>query len=244
MDYFALGGILIQEDKVSELITIHKNFTNKWGISYPLHSNKIRGKRERFFWLRNDSEKANQFLTDLEGMLLSLPIIGIACVVHRPGYVNRYSEKHQGKPWLMCKTAFTILTERAAKFAHKNEAQLEIFFEQSGKNEDRDIKKYLRALKADGMPFDQNTSQGYKSLSADDFKKIILGEPREKTKSTPMIQIADLLLYPMVRGGYDDTYGPYMKLKETGKIIDAYLSDEEISSEGIKYSCFDFKAKK
>lgn len=91
------------------------------------------------------------------------------------------------------------------------------------------------------MPFDPGTSQAYGALTADDFKKIVLGDPRERTKKTPMIQIADLFLYPMVKGGYDPAYAPYQKLLAAKRLIDATLSAEERPVLGIKYSCFDQK---
>src|SRR3546814_12976469 len=68
---------------------------------------------------------------------------------------------------------------------------------QTGRNEDRAIKTYMRELKEYGMPFDGPDSQKYASLTADDFKRIVLGDPMERTKRTPLCQIADLVLYPM-----------------------------------------------
>ena len=141
----------------------------------------------------------------------------------------------------MCKTAYAILVERAAKLARRADAQLEIFFEQTGKAEDSDIKSYTKSLKHSGMPFDTVSSQGYHALAADDFKALILGEPRERTKKTPMIQVADLYLYPMVKGGYDPEYRPYRTLMAAGRLIDAILTADERPLLGIKYSCFDEK---
>lgn len=74
--------------------------------------------------------------------------------------------------------------------------------------EDRDLIDYARSLKADGMPFDENNSAAYASLRAEDFREIVRGEPRGRTKATPMIQIADFVLYPMAKGGYDPSYRP------------------------------------
>ena len=159
----------------------------------------------------------------------------------RPGHVARYSGRYGGEPWLMCKTAYAILIERAAKYAQRFNAELEIFFEQSGKAEDRDLKAYTKLLKREGMPFDPGTSKAYRALTADDFKRVILGEARERTKKTPMIQVADLYLYPMVKGGYDPTYGPYQKLLDASRLVDAVLSGDERPILGIKYSCFDQK---
>ena len=44
----------------------------------------------------------------------------------------------------MCKTAFSILIERAAKFADEQDRFLEVVFEGAGKKEDHDLKRYLR----------------------------------------------------------------------------------------------------
>ena len=54
-----------------------------------------------------------------------------------------------------------------------------------------------------------------------------------------MIQLADLILYPIAKAGYDPHYRPYRKLKEQGKLIDCHLSDQDLAARGIKYSCFD-----
>src|SRR3546814_13515067 len=93
----------------------------------------------------------------------------------------------------MCKTAFSILVERAAKFADDEGRQLEIYFEGAGPKEDRDIVQYMRSLKAAGSPFSDKTSETYAPLSKDDYQRIILGEPRRRTKTVPMLQIADYI---------------------------------------------------
>ncbi len=82
-------------------------------------------------------------------------------------------------------------------------------------------------------------SSKYAYLKADDFRKIILGEPRRQEKKSPLLQIADLYLYPMVKGGYDKEYSPYKHLMGNKKFIDAHLSETDISICGIKYSCFE-----
>ena len=94
----------------------HKAFCSAWKSDYPLHSQSIRGARGKFGWL-SKPENAHFFLTELENFLLAMPIIGIACVIHRPGYVARYKYEYREKLWHMCKTTYAILIERAAKFA-------------------------------------------------------------------------------------------------------------------------------
>lgn len=237
IDCFALGGVLIDEEHIDKIFQAHQSFCEPRGISYPLHSWAIRGGREDFGWLKKP-EAAFQFYSELEEFLLALPIVGIAAVIDRQGYVARYKEHYQERLWLMCKTAYCILVERAAKYAQKRQRNLRVFFEQSGKREDRDIIAYAKALKHEGMPFDGANSSAYGALTAEQFRSIVLGDPLRRTKKTPMIQVADLVLYPMVKGGYDPTYRPYRALLENGKLIDAHLSAEERASLGIKYSCF------
>ena len=237
LDCFGLGGVMIDFQEVKAVWQAHTAFCEEWGITYPLHSHEIRGGRDNFKWLKNP-EKAAEFLPALTEFLCSLPVMGIAAVIDRPGYVKRYHEKYDGSPWHMDKTAFTILIERAAKYADAQGKHLRIFFEQCGKNEDRDMIACLKDLKINGMPF-ANASASYDGLTAADFKRIVRGEPRGKTKKMAQIQIADLYLYPMAKGGYDPSYRPYKQLLEAQKIIDATLSEADIPTLGIKYSCFD-----
>jgi hypothetical protein len=241
VDGFALGGILVREEDIGFILGKYRAFINEWGIDYYLHSTKIRCRQGKFAWLQKQ-ENADSFYPALESFLLSLPVIGIACVVHRPGYVARYKEKYNDRLWLMCKTTFSILVERAAKYADKQDRKLEILYESSGKYEDRAIVSYLKELKKNGNPFNPVTSEEYRPLSAEDFSRIILGEPQRKTKSNPLLQIADLFLFPMVKGGYDSLYHPYRRLKAAGKIIDCVLSENDLPYMSVKYSCFDLLA--
>jgi Protein of unknown function (DUF3800) len=240
MDYFALGGILIHEEQIAPLLQSHRDLLARWELTSPLHSTKIRGRRGAFAWLGNDPDAENRFMADLEALILSLPIIGIACVIDRPGYNGRYAALYP-QPWLLCKTAFAIIVERAAKYAARHDSKLEIYFEQVGKAEDRAIEQYVRDLRTSGMPFDPGTSAGYDNLKAADFKRIIAGEPNRITKKVPMSQIADLVLYPLAKAGYDKNYPPYKKLVDAKKIIDSTLEPAEVPTLGIKYSCFDQK---
>ena len=129
--------------------------------------------------------------------------------------------------------------ERSAKFADRLNRKLKIVFEECGRKEDNDTINYIRRLKKEGMPFNPGSSNGYHSLAADDFTRIILGDARRVTKNSAIAQIADMYLYPMMKGGYDPTYRPYKALLEAGRIIDATLGVDERPILGIKYSCFD-----
>ena len=243
LDYFALGGILVLEEDINSVKTVHAKFCTTWKIDYPLHSWAIRGGRGKFGWLKKP-ELAADFYDALETMIISLPVIGIAAVIDRPGYFARYEAQHNRKPWLLCKTAYCILIERAAKYARSQNRKLRVFFERAGKLEDKNLIKYARELKTVGMPFQNSNLNSYLSLTAVDFKEIVQGEPRGKTKDTPMIQLAHLLLYPMAKGGYDPEYRPYKKLLAAHKLIDTHVNVEQKNMLGIKYCCFDYKRTK
>lgn len=238
MDCFSLGGVLIKQEDIDDVYARHREFCSRWRIDYPLHSQQIRGGRGKFGWLKNP-ETAADFFADLTDFLIDLPVVGVAAVIDRPGYVARYKERYHGQPWLMCKTACSILVERSAKFSRDQNRRLKIFFEQSGRDADRAIKSYVREMKKSGMPFDSAQSSAYKGLSASELRDIVIGEPREKTKNVPMIQIADLYLYPISKGGYDPAYRAYRVLRDRGKLIDCHFPPEDVPFRGIKYSCFE-----
>ena len=134
-----------------------------------------------------------------------------------------------------------ILIERVAKYAIRHGRKLRIYYEQSGKREDRRILSYMRDLRLSGMPFDRDRSASYNQLSASDFQGTVIGDPRRGSKSSTLLQIADLYLYPMAKGGYKSSYPPYVDLMNARRLIDAHLLSGEQFSSGIKYSCFDFK---
>lgn len=238
MDHFALGGILVKDSEKEEILAKYKDFCSLWDINYPLHSTKIRGMRDSFAWLEQSTKQKEKFLESLTVFLTSLPVIGFAAVICRPGYKRRYEGKHK-EPWWMCKTAFTILVERSVKYLLTKDAQLTIKYEEVGTKENEAIERYLKELKNNGSPFNPDTSAKYGALTSEDYKKVVLGDPRRGTKSNAFLQIADLYLYPMVKRRYDENYRAWVELYKNGKVIDCFLSKEDLDTLGIKYSCFD-----
>lgn len=238
MDYFALGGILVKGSDRSAIIDRHEKFCRSWDISYPLHSSDIRGRRMKFSWLKDDVVN-RKFNTELSELMRSIPAIGFAAVIDRHGYNSRYNEIYAGKPWWMCKTAFSILIDRTSKYIQYKGLRFKIIVEKSGPREDKAIVEYFRSLRREGLPFNPETSARYGISGPELFQQIPYGDPEFQTKKNPLLQLADLYLYPMVKGGYDRAYYPYVFLMEHKKLIDAVLSPDKIDLEGIKYSCFD-----
>jgi hypothetical protein len=238
-DFFALGGILFETPDVHRIISAYDSFRAKWEITYPLHSNSIRFETNDFTWLgRLDGEKKQEFYRDLDSMIEQQPFVALACVINRPGYNARYKKLYGEQRWMLCKTAFAILIERAAKFAGSRGRRLCVHFEESGKREDRDIVQYQKELKRNGMPFSAITSSKYKPLSSRSFQEILIGSPERHKKSSLFCQLADLILYPIARGKYDPNYRTYEFLRKSGKLVDCLVSPKDVQNLGVKYSCF------
>lgn len=237
-DWFGLGGLLIKEEDEDTCRDLHRQFCEKWQIDYPLHSVKIRHKSDDFSWMATlPQPKLREFFSDIESMIHDMPFMALACVIDRPGYRDRYLAKYGRQSWQLCKTAFTVICERAAKFSFREDRRIKLFVERTDKNADRAIKAYYDELRSNGMPFSKSNSSKYNPLSAEELRYRLL-DLKLKKKSSPMIQMADLLLYPVCRSPYDEMYAPHKQLKEADKLIDCLLSEEEAGEFGIKYSCF------
>jgi len=238
-DWFTLGGVLTKEEDEGVIRTAHSNFCERWGITYPLHSYDIRAEKENFTWLAAlEGREHTRFMRELSEMLLSIPVVGHACVVDRPGYNHRYREKYGRQTWMLCRTAFAVICERAAKYARKNGCRLRIYVEEGDKSADDYIRDYYSSLRSDGMPFAVDQSAKYAPLSGAELAHTLY-DLDFKAKSSPMAQIADLYTYPIARGGYDPEYFPYVQLRQRNKLIDCLLTEEDVPHLGIKYSCFD-----
>jgi len=102
------------------------------------------------------------------------------------------------------------------------------------------MKEYYDELRNGGMPFAKNTSAKYDPAEME-FLKDTLFEFRTKNKSSPLMQMADLFVWPIAMGGYNQACRPYARLLDDGKLLDCHLEPENIDKLGIKYYCFDDK---
>lgn len=242
-DWFTLGGYTVNEEDEGLVRTTHAKFCESFGIKYPLHSYDIRAQTDNFKWLGAVEEKEyNRFMSGLGNLLLSIPVVGHACVIDRPGYGSRYREKYGRQTWMLCQTSFSVVCERAAKQAISLGRKLRVYVEEGDKTTDDMIRGYYADLRSKGMPFAGGGDSKYAPLSQQELFKT-LHDLDFKAKSSPMAQIADLYAYPLARGGYDPEYFPYQQLRERKRVIDDHLTDEEIPHLGIKYSCFELARK-
>lgn len=238
-DWFVLGGVLIAEEDEELVREKHRLLVEKWALTAPLRSADIRGQHGGFSWLgtRSDEDRA-QFLEELYRLLAQPQLLGLACVIDRPGYNFRYLEKYGRERWSLCKTAFAVAVERATKFAMRSGRKLRVLVERSDKKTDAWITGYYENLKSAGTPFAIESSNKYAPLTSEDFSSYLY-ELRLKNKSSPMVQIADLFLWPICMGGYNPGNRPFVRLKADGRLLDCVLSSEAAAAEGIKYSCWD-----
>lgn len=238
-DWFAIGGVLIKEEDEEPARNMHNAFCQRWGIESPLHSVEIRGVKDNFAWIGSLSKQDNKnFYEELYCLLRDAPVIGLACVIDRPGYRDRYNERYGNQPWMLCKTAFSISVERAAKYAMDLNRKLRIFVERCNKAEDKWILGYYNDMKKNGMPFNKETSSKYNPAQTAELSNILY-DLKFKQKTSPMIQIADLFLWPISIGGYHKGNRTYKRLMEDGKLVECVLPEGAVHTRGTKYSCFD-----
>ena len=238
-DWFALGGILVKDSDELEARELHEAFCRKWGLNCAIHSVEVRARNKEFLWLERRPKRDQEiFYEDLYQLMRSVPAVGLACVIDRPGYNARYRDKYGRERWSLCKSAFTIGVERAAKYARSLNCRLRVLPERCNKKEDRVLKDYYNDLKVSGQPFDPTRSEKYRPLAPEEFTQTLL-EFAPKMKSSPMAQFADLYLWPICMGGYNANNRPYNRLKDDGKLIECIVPDEDWPMLATKYYCFD-----
>lgn len=240
--WFGLGGILIRESEERSVRESMAQLRGRWTHyigDAPLHSYKIRQQKGSFGWMQTDPEAGQTFVTELSDLISAAPILCTACVIDRPGYMARYLPKYDvAQRWKLCKTAFSVLLERVAKYAKLSGSKVRVFVERSDKITDGLMRTYYDDLRMTGMPFDQTSMAGYGPLDPTSFRETLYDfKPKDKTSS--LMQLADLCLFPMCRAGYDRSGRDYIALRTAGKLLDQVLAPGDVPTLGIKYSCFD-----
>lgn len=243
IDVYALGGILIEETAIEGVKSLHKQLMIKHELECPndsfakvnLHSTKIRCKKDDFKWLENNPQKAASFHHDLSELIISIPIVGHACIVDRSNYHQRFAGIKN--KWEIGRSAYQILIERAVKFVRSNGGtKLKIYVEKTGKKEDKLIQSYHERIRTEGMEFDPKNSSIYSPINNEEISNFLLKNVEFGTKDNRMLQLADLVLYPLIKGYFDKKYPPYQALLKNNKIIDCLVQDPK--KEGVKYYCF------
>jgi hypothetical protein len=238
-DWFALGGVVVASEHEGDARDLHGSFCEAWKIDYPLHSVKIRHRSDNFAWVGAlDEREQKRFFAELDELMRTVPVFALACVIDRPGYNARYAEKYGKDRWSLCKTAFPIIAERAVKFAMLHAARVRLYVERSDKASEPLLRSHYESLRADGMPFANGGDAKYQPLTGDVMRERLY-DLKFKNKTSPMLQLADLMLYPLCKGKYQPDYRPMDMLKREGKLIEAILPAELTGTVGTKYSCFD-----
>lgn len=239
MDHFAFGGYLVFDYDVKKIEEHHQQLKQDFALTTPLHSTAIRGKRRGFNWLNKDDDKVRAFYKALNTFIIEAPIYATACVIDRPGYDKRYRSRYGNDRWQLCKSAYSILIERSAKFAASQSCKLAVYVEHTGKRENTLLKQYHRDIYDHGMPFNPSTSGQYNPLGSNDFSNILFKNPNFMPKDSARLQLADLVAYAIAKGQYDPEYRSFRELHDRNKLIDNVLGGEAIAELGIKRYCFD-----
>lgn len=239
-NWFALGGVIVSPEEKKIVDEEIDKFKAKWTqiSTSPLRSYDIRNRTNGFNWLEvTGKHEQDRFYGELTELILSLPIVVLACVIDRSGYNRRYAQQYGPRRWKLCRTAFTIAVERAAKFATHHDGRLRVFVERSDKKTENQFLDYFHEMRANGLPFNAVTSAKYRPLNALDMQKTLF-EFKVKTKTSQLMQLADLVLWPACKGGYDANDRVYQKLVHAGKLLDSHCTPES-GLLGIKYFCFE-----
>lgn len=239
VDWFALGGVLVDaadKDRCDQAIAA---FRQSWPQleDKPLRSYDIRNLSGGFRWLAGLSRSDQQaFYKGISDLIVGLPVVVVGCVVHRPGYNARYLQKYGQRRWKLCKTAFNIVVERAAKFAAHHDSRLRVYVERTDKVTESQLKEYYDQLKTSGSPFDEEKSAKYSPMQAATLSKTLY-DFKVKTKASDLMQLADLCLFPICVSRYR-AHPSFDVLQDSGKLLDAHCTAEN-GLFGIKYFCFD-----
>lgn len=239
--FFALGGVFLERQNEEVVESLIASFKSRWQINphVPLHGSEIRSKKKNFAWLGKLPETEQEgFFEDLTQTITQCPVVVHACVVSRSGYLERYFQQYGQNTWEMTKSAFSILIERAAKFAATQHGSIMVYYEEAGKVEDDLMEQYFKELRTSGHPFNPATAQKYNPTPADDLSSLLRGIEGRK-KSDAVLQLADLCLYPVVTSRAQSDNRAYTAMKNAKMLVDCHLESNQVEFLGIKYYCFD-----
>lgn len=237
-DWFAIGGIVVKSEDEQIVKSEHVKICKNWNIKDPFHMTDMLSKNKKFSWLgRITDETHDMFWGDYKRFLSIIPVIGVGCVIDRPGYVKRgYLQKHGANKWLLCRSAFDIVVERSAKMAKMEGRKLRVVFEGDvGINET--IKGYFKNLKDNGLEFDPSTSSKYNPLTKSEFSSI-LTTIEYKNKQSELLQVADSYVYAIARQAYERNFHIYRRLRDAKRIANFAVPPQHVSEMGIKHYCF------
>lgn len=243
-EWFGFGGVLVSEEKRIEVVRNFKKFYSDHDVRDPLHSVEIRSRTKKFRWLGNLSKRErDDFFADLSTTILSSPVLVHGCIINRERYRELFSQYPKEKRWRLCKSAFAIVVERAAKFAQSHGAHLVVHAEKCSKKEDRRVQTYLDEIFASGGPFKPETSRKFKPLATSEFREIVSPKIIWHSKKDILTQLADLVLFPICLNPYKGgNYGPYQDLLKHGLIVDQHVGSRDDMK--IKYYCFGYSESK
>ena len=238
-DWFGFGGILVKGEDNDEVRALRQSFAEKWKLGdNPAHITDMLSEHKKFAWLgRVSQSQRDEFWDDWRKVLCRAPVMGLGCVVDRPGYVARGYLKKHADAWRLCRSAFDITVERAVKIARLEGRKLHIVFEQDAAI-NLSITNYFKNLKENGLGFDAGNSAKYTPLTQAIFAET-LGRIQHKPKAHPLLQLADSYIYAMSRHAYDKKFALYRHLRDAKRIADFALENEHLPHMGVKYYCFD-----
>lgn len=240
--WFALAGLLVKAEDEDACKAEHDAFYGRWPrMSAPLHLTDMHGQVKGFRWLRSLSPAdSTAFWTDFHGVITTLPVIGHGCVVHRPGYRDRgYGSRVGDAKWNLCRSAFNILVERAAKIAHSEGRRLRVKYEGADPASDQLFRVYWALLKdGRGLGFNAQNAAKYSPLSPEELAATLVDLER-KDKRSKIMQFADTFALAIAKGRYQPTYPTYAALAGSNRLADDYVGPERAGTEGIKHYCFD-----
>ena len=237
-DWFAFGGVIVRSEDAENMKQSVRDFGSRWRLRTPAHITDMLAQKKGFAWLGTRSqEDVEKFWDDWRRVLCESPAIGLGCVIDRPGYVKRgYLESYNDK-WLLCRSAFDIAVERAAKIARLEDRKLHIVFESDPAMNDK-VKSYFQNLKTKGLAFDGERSNRYAPLTKEQFTET-LGRIDHKPKEHPILQIADSYIYAIARHKYEQRYWLWRHLRDRKRIADFAVPDGMSKTLGVKHYCFD-----